>query len=199
LSDTLVSNAVTPGRVVVLNGTSSAGKSTLSRVLQALLLETQGEHWWHAQMDNLTAMLPVRPGPHGPTTDPADVGKFVAGWYGCIRALALAGNSVIADAGFLQRDWLLAQIEALDGIEALYVGVRCPLAEVERREVARGDRKPGYARAQYDRVYQHGPYDVEVDTSVLGPEAIAAIIQAALAAPPAPSAFARISEARRTA
>jgi len=199
LSDTLVSNAVAPGRVVVLNGPSSSGKSTLSRALQALLLEMKGEHWWHAQMDNLTAMLPVRPGADGPTTDPADVGKFLAGWYGCIRALALAGNSVIADAGFLQMDWLLAQIEALDGIEALYVGVRCPLDEVERREVARGDRKIGYARAQYDRVHRHGPYDVEVDTSVLGPEAIAELIKEALAAPPAPSAFARIRERYRTA
>ncbi len=194
-----MSHAVAPGRVVVLNGASSSGKSTLSKALQALLLETEGEHWWHAQMDNLTAMLPVRPGADGPTTDPFDVGKFLAGWYGCIRALALAGNSVIADAGFLQIDWLLAQVEALDGIEALYVGVRCPLDVVERREIARGDHKPGYARAQYDRVYQHGPYDVEVDTSVLGPEAIAAIIQRALAAPPTPPAFARIREMHRRA
>jgi len=127
------------------------------------------------------------------------VDRFLAGWYGCIRALALAGNSIIADAGFLEMAWLLTQIEALDGIEALYVGVRCPLAEVERREIARGDRAIGYARAQYDRVYQYGPYDVEVDTSVLGPEAIAAIIQRALAAPPAPSAFARIRETHRMA
>ncbi len=190
-----------PGRVIVLNGPSSSGKSTFCKALQTLMWEA-GEYWWHVQMDAFAAMLPVRPTPDGPTIDPMDVGRFLSGWYGCIRALALAGNDVIAEAGFLEMDWLLEQIEALDGIEALYVGVFCPLEEVERREIARGDRRIGYSRAQYDRVHLHGPYDVEVDTSVLGPEAVAEKIKAALAAPPVPSAFARIwaghqAEARR--
>jgi len=188
-----------PGRVIVLNGPSSSGKSTFCKALQARLLETRGEHWLHVSMDAFATMLPTRPTPDGPTIDPVDVGRFLSGWYGCLRALALAGNNVIADAGFLEMDWLLEQIEALDGIAALYVGVHCPLEEVERREIARGDRRIGYSRAQYDRVHRHGPYDVEVDTSVLGPEAVAEVIQEALAAPPAPSALARIRAQHRAA
>ena len=181
-----------PGRVIVLNGPSSSGKSTFCKALQSLLLETRGESWWHVQMDAFAAMLPALPLPDWAKTDPADVGRFLSGWYGCIRALALAGNDVIAEAGFLEMDWLLEQIEALDGIEALYVGVFCPLEEVERREIKRGDRAIGYSRGQYDRVHLHGPYDVEVDTSILGPEEVAQVIKAALDTPPAPSAFRRI-------
>ena len=183
-----------PGRVVVLNGPSSSGKSTFCKVLQTLLLETRGESWWHVQMDAFAAMLPSIPPPEWAQTDPADVGRFLSGWYGSIRALALAGNDVIAEAGFLEMAWLLEQIETLDGIEALYVGVFCPLEEVERREKKRGDRAIGYSRGQYDRVHLHGPYDVEVDTSVLGPQEVAEVIAAALAAPPAPPAFRRIWE-----
>ena len=186
-----------PGRVIVLNGPSSSGKTTFCKALQALLLETRGEHWWHVQMDAFAAMLPALPPPDWAKTDPADVGRFLSGWYGSIRALALAGNNVIAEAGFLEMAWLLEQIEALDGIEALYAGVFCPLEEVERRERTWGDRAIGYSRGQYDRVHLHGPYDVEVDTSVLGPEAVAEVIAKALAAPPVPSAFSRIGERER--
>ena len=32
-----------PGRVIVLNGPSSSGKSTFCKALQSLLLETRGE------------------------------------------------------------------------------------------------------------------------------------------------------------
>lgn len=180
-----------PGRVVVLNGTSSAGKSTLSRALQALMQETRRENWWHLQMDTFAAMQPP-----GWDVDEYLV-PFLSGWYQCIHALALTGNNVIAEAGFLKMEWLFEQAEALDGIEALYVGVRCPLEETERRELTRADRPPGCARSQYDAVHCHGPYDVEVDTSVLGPEEVAHAIRAALDAPPASPAFARVREQHR--
>ena len=188
-----------PGRVIVLNGPSSSGKSTFCKALQALLLETRGESWWHVPMDAFAAMLPALPPPDWAKTDPADVGRFLSGWflsgwYGSLRALALAGNNIIAEAGFLEMAWLLEQIEALDRIEALDVGVFCPLEEVERRERKRGGRALGYSRGQYDRVHLHGPYDVEVDTSVLRPEEVAEVIAKALDAPPVPTAFSRIWE-----
>jgi hypothetical protein len=97
-------------------------------------------------MDTFTTMQPTwvmpepAPGekPHPSWQHDVRPRGFLSGWYQCIRALALAGNNVIADAGFLKIEWLLEQIDALDGIEALYVGVFCPLEEVERRELAAG-------------------------------------------------------------
>ncbi|MBC8137699.1 MAG: AAA family ATPase [Fibrella sp.] len=184
------------GRVIVLNGPSSAGKSTLCKALQ----KTSDEYWWHVQMDTFTTMQPtwVMPEPapgekdHLSWNHEVRLAGFLSGYYQCIRVLALAGNNVIADAGFLKVEWLLEQIDALDGIDSLYVGVFCPLEEVERRELARGDRQPGYARSQYEVVHNHGPYDVEVDTSLLGPDEIARVIRKALATPPYPKAFTRI-------
>lgn len=185
------------GRVIVLNGPSSAGKSTFCKALQTTL----DEYWWHVEMDAFTAMQPTwrvpdaweptpEERPHPSWNPDARLAGFLTGWYQCIRALALVGNNVIADAGFLKREWLHEQADALDGIAALYVGVYCPLEEVERREQARGDRKPGYARSQYDLVHRHGPYDITVDTSVLGPQEVAEVIKTALATPRvAPSAF----------
>ncbi len=158
-------------------------------------------------MDTFTTMQPTwvmpeepAPGerPHPSWDHDLCLSRFLTGWYQCIRALALAGNNVIAEGGFLKREWLWEQAQALDSIEALYVGVFCPLDVIEQRELARGDRKPGYSRSQYDVVHRHGPYDVEVDTSVFDPEQVAQAIQAALAAPPHPSAFERIRSERHS-
>ncbi len=189
----------TLGRVIVLNGPSSAGKSTLCKALQTTL----DEYWWHMEMDTFTMMQPTwrvpemwnptpEERPHPSWDADTRLAGFLTGWYQCIRALALAGNNVLADAGFLKREWLHEQADALDGIDALYVGVYCPLDVVERREQARGDRQPGYSRSQYDLVHLHGPYDITVDTSVLGPQEVAEVIKAALGAPPVPSVFERL-------
>jgi chloramphenicol 3-O phosphotransferase len=62
----------------------------------------------------------------------------------------------------------------------LSVGVRCPPAEVVRREASRGDRTLGQARAQFDVVHAYAGYDVEVDTSLADPdECGASVIDAA--------------------
>lgn len=191
----------TIGKVIVLNGPSSAGKTTFCRALQ----QTLDEYWWHVQMDTFTTMQPtwVMPEPapgervHPTWEHDLRLQRFLTGWYQSVRALALAGNNVIAEGGFLKREWLWEQAQALDGIESLYVGVFCPLEEIERRELARGDRKPGYARSQYDLVHQHGPYDVNVDTSVLDPAAVAQVIKDALVHPPQLSAMERIRQEGR--
>jgi len=45
-----------------------------------------------------------------------------------------------------------------------FVGVHCPLEELEQRERARDDRPIGQARAQLAYVHRQETYDVEVDT-----------------------------------
>ncbi len=58
--------------------------------------------------------------------------------------------------------------------------MRCPRDVLEARERERRDRTIGSAAAQHDVVDRWGGYDVEVDTSVLTPEAAAAVVRAAL-------------------
>jgi chloramphenicol 3-O phosphotransferase len=71
------------------------------------------------------------------------------------------------------------------------VGVRCDLAELQRREKARGDRGVGQALWQHERVHALGPYDLEVDTTATPPEACAEAILQALAARTRPNVLAR--------
>lgn len=44
------------------------------------------------------------------------------------------------------------------------MGVQCPLEELERRELARGDRHIGLAKSQYALIHSHGEYDLTVNT-----------------------------------
>jgi chloramphenicol 3-O phosphotransferase len=60
----------------------------------------------------------------------------------------------------------------------LLVGVRCPLEVVEERERTRQNRRNGLARSQFNVIHESKPYDLEVDTSVLSPEACAKVIAA---------------------
>ena len=55
----------------------------------------------------------------------------------------------------------------------IFVGVKCPVEELERRELARGDRHVGFARWQFERVHRFGACDFEIDTSVNTPGACA--------------------------
>ena len=48
--------------------------------------------------------------------------------------------------------------------ERALVGLFAPLDVLEQRERDRGDREPGLARWQFDRVHRGLTYDLEIDT-----------------------------------
>jgi chloramphenicol 3-O phosphotransferase len=103
-----------------------------------------------------------------------------------------AGNNLIVDDVLLERRWLQDAIEALALHEVCFVGVHCPVDIAEERERARSDRMVGTARGQYNQVHAHGVYNVEVDTSILTPEAGAERILEVQRQAPHPSAFERL-------
>lgn len=193
------------GNVIYLNGASSAGKTSLARALQGVLPEP----YYHLSVDTFAGMV-VRRGEPGAVWDGDTIGpKFSQGFVGCVAAMAKAGNHVIVDDVLCEsfrldgkRDaqeglgLLRQRLEALAPFSVLYVGVFCDLAELERRERARGDRHPGLARFQYGRVHAYSVYDVEVDTARETVSECAAAIAAASAHPPRPSAFDRLRERR---
>jgi len=155
-----------PGRVILLNGASSSGKSSLAKALQAALLEP----FLHVSSDQLVAagMLPERRS-DGSSFDwwhqvrP----RFFAGFHRCVPALAAAGNDLIVDHIIEFRSWRHELAELLADVDVFLVGVHCDLAELDRRERQRGNRRPGEARAHIveNRIHTFGPYDFEVDSS----------------------------------
>ncbi len=58
-----------------------------------------------------------------------------------------------------------------------FVGLFAPLAVLEARERARGDRMPGLARWQFDRVHRDMIYDLEIDASTASPQETARAIR----------------------
>jgi len=189
-------------RVTLLNGTSSAGKSSIARALQVMLEDL----YLDVPLDVFLWMVP----PHGwereggaIMTPPQDehgllvefgplCQSLFSGFHRSLGALASAGNNLIVDDVLLERRWLSEAVEALAAYEVCFVGVRCPVDIAEERERARSDRIVGTARGQFKQVHAHGVYDVVVDTSILTPEACAELILKTQQHMPHPSAFERL-------
>ncbi|MFI2189660.1 chloramphenicol phosphotransferase CPT [Streptomyces sioyaensis] len=161
--------------VIVLNGGSSAGTSTLARVLQDALPRP----WLTFGVDTFIGALPpaLMTSPDGLVLAPdgtVSVGPafraLEAGWLHGIAAMARAGTGIILDEVFLsggagQDRWR----QALDGLTVLWVGVHCDPATAAARELARGDRVVGMAVAQAALVHRGVRYDLEVDTTDTDP------------------------------
>jgi chloramphenicol 3-O phosphotransferase len=185
------------GSVIVLNGPSSAGKTTLAAALQRRFA-ADGECWFVYGMDDYFAKVPfdwVTAGKHvGPHADEGVVLEVVDGvfhmrlgpigrgvlaaWRGAVASAARAGLNVIADDVVLTEDDWTGWLTDLDGVDTHWVRVHVDLDLIEAREHARGDRIPGQARAQYEDAYRHPAYDAMVDTGALDPDAAAATVLA---------------------
>ena len=178
--------------VIILNGISSVGKTTLAKAIQ----QAAPGDFLHLSMDRFMAMLPDGrefaadwfPAEHGEV----DGRPLVAIENGPLGARLLASMrktvAELADSGFdvvVDEVCMAPEIadyrQRLAGHRAHVVQVSADLAEVERRERERGDRLIGLAREQNGRVHQRIAYDQVVDTGAHPAEECARHILAALA------------------
>ena len=181
------------GTIVILNGTSSSGKTSLVRSLQDRL----DVPLLDAGIDRFLWMLPKRylnpplwDDVLGRATEAGATGQvLVSGMHHAIAALARAGNHVVADHVLVDPRWVDECARLYRDLPAYLIGVRCPLAVLEQREQQRQDRTLGQARAQFDLVHAHGVYDLEVDTSLASPEQCAQQIMELLRSARPPQAF----------
>ncbi|MFN8495259.1 MAG: hypothetical protein U0350_47095 [Caldilineaceae bacterium] len=190
-------NKLEPGKIVFLNGTSSAGKTTLAKALQASL----DEPYLCMGIDHFLSSVPQRlfvytddenhPAVEGwlllfrdgklvevPRLGPTAL-HLLQGMYATLGALADAGINVIFDDVIYDPRVLQSAISELSERNALFVGIRCPLEVVIRREQERGDRAGG-AALFHSLVHAHGRYDLEVDTSLYRAQEGAAQVKAAI-------------------
>ncbi|WP_335979941.1 MULTISPECIES: chloramphenicol phosphotransferase CPT [Streptomycetaceae] len=175
-------------QVIILNGGSSAGKTSIARALQEVL---PGPPWLTFGTDTLVAALPARMrgegtaassggiafGPDGEVVPGEEFRRLDDAWALGMAATARAGAHLVIDEVFLggaasQARWR----EATAGLGVLWVGVRCAPAVAAAREAARGDRTPGMAARQAAVVHTGVDYDLEVDTTRTGPAACARTI-----------------------
>lgn len=156
--------------MIVLNGGSSSGKSRLARELQGVLADP----WLSFSVDDLVDAMPpalvdggdgIGFGDQGEVSVGDDFRAMEAAWMAGIAAMVRAGARIVLDDVFLGGAQSQARVRAqLDGLNVLWVGVRCAPEIAAQRELARGDRTPGMAELQAHVVHEGVQYDVEVDT-----------------------------------
>jgi chloramphenicol 3-O phosphotransferase len=159
-------------RIIVLNGGSSSGKTTIACELQAILTPP----WMRVGVDELIDALPpslidsasgIDFGPQGEVTVGEDFREIEAAWIAGIAAMARAGARIIVEDVFLGGRRSQERIrELLEDVEVLWAGVRCPAAIAAERERGRGDRALGMAASQAEAVHDGVGYDIEVDSSL---------------------------------
>lgn len=166
-------------QVIVLNGVSSSGKTTLARALQTMLTE----HWLLLGIDDLIRAMPNEGLEDGSLLHIGETGQVHVGigwhdleasWYCGIASIAASGTGVIVDDVFLGGRHSQERLRAtLNGLEVLWVGVHCDRDVARAREAARPDRVPGMAEFQAAIVHEGVEYDITVDTSSASPESSA--------------------------
>jgi chloramphenicol 3-O phosphotransferase len=169
-------------QVIVLNGVSSSGKTTLARSLQAILPTP----WLLLGIDDLIRAMPNEGLEDGFLLQIGETGQVQLGpgwqdleasWYIGVAAIVASGTGAIVDDVFLGGRKSQERLRAaLGGLRVLWVGVKCDREMARAREASRRDRVPGMAEAQAAVVHEGVVYDMTVDTSHASPESCAAEI-----------------------
>ena len=170
--------------VVVLNGASSAGKTTIATAFRDERA-VAGDFWLLTGIDDFLAKLPFEwksAGPdcgafsvdgirfeRTPETVTVRVGRvgrqLLRAYQAGVAAAARVGLNVLVDEVVIDKtswdDWGVA----LAGLEVVWVGIRCSAEVAEERNRVRGDRFLGLARAQTTTAHLHTHYDFEIDTT----------------------------------
>ena len=173
------------GTIVVLNGVSSSGKSSLARELQASLSRA----YLHVQLDTFREMEP--PGYFSlvpPDLRVLRVAALCRAMNATAAEYARHGQNVLLDHVLPPEGWMYLA-EDLAGFSVLLVGVHCSVEVLDARERSRGDRPLGLAASQAGQIHTDRVYDFEVDTSHQDSLECAAHVRGWLESGPVANAF----------
>jgi chloramphenicol 3-O phosphotransferase len=209
-----MAQTLAPGQIIILNGAPRSGKSSIVEVIQ----DTFDGVWMNLGVDGFMQMTParylpgmgLRPGGERQDIEPL-VPTLYRALYESIAAHSREGMNVVVDVGHheayaVPRGILADCARRLSGVPVLFVGVRCPIETIMERRRTTGWETgtpadapvPGPVLLWQREVHTPGIYDLEVDTSVLSPEACAALIRRHLEHGPPPSAFRQLAAMRTT-
>jgi len=159
-----------PGRIIILNGTSSAGKSTLAKALRISLREP----FCYYASDQLADAGFRADKRFAPSDERA---RFFDGFHQSIGAFAAAGNDLLVEHIVEDASWWSQLQNILQPFDVFWVGVHAPSPEIERRERERGNRYVGEA-AFHLKTHAYCAYDVEVDTSLPQEDVVSNVLKA---------------------
>ena len=161
-------------QIVLLNGPSSSGKSTLAKALQAMLEKQRGKSYAVVSIDDLMKCSPTE------TIYEDDVFEISGDLCACVREAMKTASGVIVDHVITSERIFRQFMETLSPYRIRLVHVTCPAEVLRRREQERGDRCPGSAEASAAYLYPKEHYDLTVDTGCASPDEAASRITARL-------------------
>ena len=177
-----------PGRVILLVGVSSAGKSTLARAIQA----AAPEHFLMQSLDGLFGSVAERWGSSGERRDegfryeveghirrvvygPAGW-RLLQGFHRSVAAFARFGSNVVVDDMLLDEACLADWADALDGLTVTLVRLAAPLDELRRRERSRPHGGVHGLAEGHVLVHERLDVDLSLDTSAHSPDEMALLV-----------------------
>jgi len=174
---------VQKGKIIILNGTSSAGKTTLAKTLQNRLNEP------FLFLDNDSFI--------DTSTNEKFLGYFnvllrheLPILHDIIKTFSDRGLNVLYESAFDKTTVMEKCVDLLHEYPVLFVHVTCPLEELRNREKKRGDRNIGLAEAIIPILNpRDNTYDMVVDTYKNSKEECADMIIDMLNCPEKFSAF----------
>lgn len=153
--------------IVVLNGTSSSGKTSIARAFQEQALP---RIFLNISIDTILDALPgsaIERIKRGDDISDLRLRELVRAFYATVKTLAGLGHDLVVDhAVVLAADAAMLR-DAVSGHRVLLVGLECPRDVLEAREQSRADRRPGLAAAQHDKIHRWLQYDLVIDTASL--------------------------------
>ncbi len=158
------------GRIILLNGTSSAGKTTLAKAMRVRL-----ESQFHYYASDQLADAGFRPLDKEVGFKWREI--FFEGFHCSIPAFASVGIDLLIEHIVEEQSWADELKILLASYDVFWVGVHAPIAELERRERLRGNRQIGEA-LYHLKTHSFCSYDIEVDTMQPLDQNVAAIVSA---------------------
>ena len=179
-----------PGQLIILNGASSSGKTTLATGFRDQRAAA-GELWLLLGIDDYLSKLPAQwvdlGFPTGPGAQAGDGLRFevsadgrrlevgaacrrlLRAYHHAVAAAVRCGLHVIVDDVVIDDEVLRDWLDVLGELEPTWVAVRCAPELARERERQRGDRPIGMTATQTDLVHRSVPYALELDTGDLTP------------------------------
>jgi chloramphenicol 3-O phosphotransferase len=196
------------GTLIVLNGGSSAGKTSTAEALQDVLDEpyllmgidilyrslspTQKDHD-RVDPDCYSVETTIENGKEYFRLIPGPVlNAFVSAHYSSIARMLESGVNIISDQVFWSSSWVLEAVQVFQPFRAFMIGVFVSDEEAERRHHARGRSGAGWYRGSARLTHSGVVYDLKIDTTNQSPLSCANQIKAAVDEEREPSAFARM-------
>lgn len=177
--------------IIMLMGVSSSGKTSIAKEIQHQasdnylivgfdhVVESLDKKYWpggsHEKEGFYYEQIKTNDGEFPELRHGAVGDEFLREMMRDIIALANSGNNLIVDF-VMSDDEKNMLIDQCKDSTIVQIGIKPPLAEVIKREMARGDRKVGIAEAAYEAFYKGKIFDILIDSKELSPSMAAAQI-----------------------